>query len=212
MKKKLFLITIFLYVLIFVGQSFSQEMLSSDENIKKNDNEEKVITTLKTPEEFENLVLSIIPGESFLKSENIEFLGSKSNEKTPRGALLRSFIFPGWGQFYNERWIKGGSILCVETLTFLSTLNRYRIARSYYNSSKNATGDEREQLYNRYEELLRQTELLGWLSALEVVFSMLDAYVDAHLMNYDVSDIEQDKEKTGNSREMKVGFYLEFEF
>ncbi len=28
-------------------------------------------------------------------------------EKNPTGALLRSFVLPGWGQFYNEKPLKG---------------------------------------------------------------------------------------------------------
>jgi hypothetical protein len=212
MLKIPFLTTIFISFLIFAGQSFSQEIPGPDKNTNKTESEETTTTSPKTPEEFENMVLSIIPGESFLKSEYIEILSSKSKVKTPRGALLRSFVFPGWGQFYNGKWIKGGLILSVETITFLAGLNRYRIARSYYNSSKNATGDEKEHLYDRYEDLLKQTELIGWLFALEVVFSMLDSYVDAHLMNYDVSDIVQEKEKAGNIQNMNFGFSFEFRF
>ncbi|MGQ9705709.1 MAG: DUF5683 domain-containing protein [bacterium] len=186
----------------------------SGSNILTDDiiDEKKDYVSPKTLEEFENLVLSIIQGESFLKSNYTLTLSYKMKVKTPRGALLRSLVFPGWGQFYNRRWIKGSSILCVETITLLATINRYIIARSYYNSSKNAQGEEKEQLYERYKELIRQTELIGWLFALEVVFSMLDAYVDAHLMNYDISDIEQEEWKNGDIKDMKVGFYIEFNF
>ena len=39
--------------------------------------------------------------------------------KSPMGALLRSVAFPGWGQFYNRKYLKSAVVFGAET-TFIT--------------------------------------------------------------------------------------------
>lgn len=208
MWKPTFLILLIFSLIALIGFSHSQGVTNVDEDINESTEPQP-----ETVEEFEKIILTPIPGDTLIKYDYSAKIEEEEKVKKPTGALFRSLVFPGWGQFYNGSWIKGGIILCIETSTFLIGLNRYRIARRYYNLSKDAEGDERQNLYNRYEELIRETEFYGWVFAIEVVFSMLDAYVDAHMMDFDVSDIGvEGEEKGGEIEDMKLGLFLQFDF
>ena len=81
--------------------------------------------------------------------------------KSPAGALLRSLVLPGWGQFYNERRTKGMTIAGVQTALFGAFLIEDRRSRG-----RDGSTARRDRL------------LLGLLGT--IVYSALDAYVDAH--------------------------------
>ena len=95
-----------------------------------------------------------------------------SSVKDPTAAMLRSAFVPGWGQFYNGKWLKGTVIAGVEIglITNAVVLHQYmkqaetQADRDFYWDNRNLS--------------------LWWLGA-SILYSMADAYVDAHLSDFD---------------------------
>lgn len=94
--------------------------------------------------------------------------------KNPKGAMYRSLAVPGWGQFYNGKWVKGILIAGTEVGLVANAviLNQW---------AKEAV-DETERFY--YTD---SRNLSYWLIAAAILYSMADAYVDAQLYNFDES-------------------------
>jgi hypothetical protein len=94
--------------------------------------------------------------------------------KSPTGAMLRSLALPGWGQFYNEQWIKG---ICVAGTELGIIANA--IVQNHY--AANANTDAERDFYRE------NRNLSYWWLAGTILLSMADAYVDAHLYGFDES-------------------------
>lgn len=94
--------------------------------------------------------------------------------RNPAGAMIRSAVVPGWGQFYNGKWFKGIVIAGVEAglLTNAVVLHQYMQAAE--------TQEERDFYWDN------RNLSLWWLGA-SILYSMADAYVDAHLSDFDAS-------------------------
>ncbi len=118
----------------------------------------------------------------------------------PTEALWRSGVLAGWGQFYNDEWFKGVLMLGAELATVYGIVYHAdqaaierRIAESYFNSASTQPDSEwnsrlgSEHLQN-FEDHRVAYETHIWLTALVVVYSMLDAYVDAHLYDFEVGE------------------------
>ena len=94
--------------------------------------------------------------------------------KSPRGAMLRSIFIPGWGQFYNGKWFKGLIIAGAEVGLIANAViqNQYAVQskteleRAFYVDNRNLS--------------------FWWLAGV-ILYSALDAYVDAHLSTFDES-------------------------
>ncbi len=94
--------------------------------------------------------------------------------KSPTGAMLRSLAVPGWGQWYNGKKFKavlaaGGEIGLVADAIWLNQL----AVRA---------GNEYDRMYYKDNRSLA----IWWLAAV-ILYSMADAYVDAHLYKFDES-------------------------
>ncbi|MDZ7724683.1 MAG: DUF5683 domain-containing protein [candidate division KSB1 bacterium] len=105
-------------------------------------------------------------------SSALEADTDSSRSKDPRGAMLRSAIVPGWGQFYNGKWLKGTIIAGAQVglITNAVVLHQYM---------KQADSESERDFYWDNRNLS-----LWWLGA-SVLYSMADAYVDAHLSDFD---------------------------
>ncbi len=102
------------------------------------------------------------------------FADSPVEPRSPRGAMLRSAVFPGWGQFYNHKRIKAALVFGVEAFFITSAILRNQevvastdpVLRSYWTDQRNN---------------------MVWALLATRLLSMLDAYVDAHLSDFDDS-------------------------
>ena len=129
---------------------------------------------------FSIVIFSLILGQD----QEVDSLSQKS----PKIAALRSFMFPGGGQFYNDQPIKG-SILSsagiASTYLYLDFSNKYRRSGNLDSSIK------KDYLYkrNRY----------GWWVIIVYIYGLLDAVVEAHLhpfnkvMNENLEKSDQEK-------------------
>lgn len=104
--------------------------------------------------------------------------------KNPTGALLRSAVLPGWGQFYNDEPVKGLIYGSLE-IGLLAWLISEHLA------AEDARHSENSESY----ELHRQRRLdLIWYTSAAWLFGMLDAYVDAYLYSFERENTEFEKE------------------
>ena len=129
--------------------------------------------------------------------------------KSPMGALLRSVALPGWGQFYNKKYIKAGLVLGVET-TFLTLMiiewERMDDHKKFFDSMSQDHPDkswESEQ-YKFYQD---RKNLFLWSTIATIFVSMFDAYVDAHLYDFD-KEMERIRFEIYPDSENKLSFKL----
>ncbi|HQU70988.1 MAG TPA: DUF5683 domain-containing protein [Calditrichia bacterium] len=93
--------------------------------------------------------------------------------KSPRGAILRSAVLPGWGQWYNEKRWKALLVLGVNaTLAGTSWHYHQRWADSNDAGTPDKSLRDRRNTYN-------------WYFGLSYLLTMADAYVDAYLFKFD---------------------------
>ena len=107
-------------------------------------------------------------------------------EKSPRGAMLRSALMPGWGQLYNNQKLKALLVFGGEMALVGNAI--------YYNQVANKSQTVDEQRF--YKDM--RSQFLWWLFAIHLL-NILDAYVDAHLWNFDTGpDLSLDTIHHGN--------------
>lgn len=109
-------------------------------------------------------------------------------KKTPMSSVWRSALIPGWGQIYNESYWKAPviwGILGYLSYGWISTNNLYSDYKTLYSKSllTSSTGND---IYLRYREFYRdQRDLFAVYIALTYFLNLVDAYVDAHLFDFD---------------------------
>lgn len=112
-------------------------------------------------------------------------------KKSPWGAVLRSAILPGWGQFYNHSYWKipfiwGGTAALVYGWVDRNNLTvKYR---DLYNQSliQDPQGDS--GLKELREFYKNQRNAFAVFIGLTYFLNLVDAYVDAHLFDFDVTN------------------------
>lgn len=118
--------------------------------------------------------LFLLLGTACLKAQSTTNTDSVSAPvvKSPRGAMLRSAFVPGWGQWYNNQKLKALIVFGCEMTLVGSAV--------YYNqlAARSTTEYEREFYADN------RSRFLWWLLAAHLI-NILDAYVDAHLWDFD---------------------------
>ena len=120
----------------------------------------------------------------FSQYNDVDTLQSKS----PQTAAIRSFVFPGGGQYYNGQPIKGAVL---STLGVASAVLYMDFSEKYKNSEGVSQSDKKNFLHqrNRY----------GWWIIIVYIYGLLDAVVEAHLhpfnkvMNENLEKSDQEK-------------------
>ena len=102
----------------------------------------------------------------FSQYNDVDTLQSKS----PQTAAIRSFVFPGGGQYYNGQPIKGAVL---STFGVASAVLYMDFSEKYKNSEGVSQSDKKNFLHqrNRY----------GWWIIIVYIYGLLDAVVEAHL-------------------------------
>lgn len=113
-------------------------------------------------------------------------------------ATLRSALIPGWGQVYNKKWWKVPIIYAgLGTTAYLAVDNHntYQIFINAFESrlDDNTANDQLLQ-YNERQLIELQDIYRRWrdlsiiIGGLIYALNILDAHVDAHLFDFDLSD------------------------
>lgn len=139
----------------------------------------------------------------------------------PTGALLRSVVFPGWGQFYNRSYVKAGVVAVGEGLLIYYLGKNWIKAADSETAFRNTFSDysqgsflpldsrldhrdtnywdaQRSRSFDTWRKYVDERNKYMWMLAGSVLLSMFDAYVDAHLMPFD-AEMNEDL-RTGASR------------
>lgn len=113
-------------------------------------------------------------------------LKGEAHVEPPYRIVLRSLVYPGWGQLYNRKYMKALAVLASEATLLGMIYTESREASRAYNDHL-VTPDlaTSERLYAEYEKHFERRDSLIWWTAGLVLFSLADAYVDAHLFTFD---------------------------
>lgn len=122
------------------------------------------------------------------KSKDVKFVMKKS----PLKAVLLSAVLPGAGQFYNESYWKLPIVALVggyfgyeivnQNNKFLDYKEQYIASQTPENSNGN------QQLLTSRNFYRDQRDRFIFYFGIFYVINLVDAYVDAHLYDFDVSD------------------------
>jgi len=126
-------------------------------------------------------------------------------QKSPWGAVLRSAILPGLGQFYNESYWKIPVVLGVIgyfTYVWNDQNNLYKKYRDLYTASLEGSVTGNPNDYLRVREFYKdQRNDFAIYIGLTYFLQLVDAYVDAQLFDFNV-------EENKNFGTMNVGIKL----
>lgn len=113
--------------------------------------------------------------------------GFSQTPKNPARAVLYSAAFPGGGQLYNHAWLKAGLVFGVQGFLIGSAI-WHGSEKAYW--IKLAENEPNEFLSQQY---LARSRVYGdelkndlWWMGITAGLSMLDAYVDAHLSDFEI--------------------------
>lgn len=134
-------------------------------------------------------------------------------KKSPTTAVLLSAVIPGAGQFYNESYWK---IPIISGLVgyfgyeYFRNNNLYKDYRDQYAASQNDTVPDGNLNLKSLREFYRnQRDDFVWYFLIVYVVNLVDAYVDAHLFDFDVRDDKFVKNGTrGKEYRLKLNLKL----
>jgi hypothetical protein len=98
--------------------------------------------------------------------------GKLAVKKNPTSAMLRSMALPGWGQWYNEKKFKAVIFGGAEIGLVADAIVQNQLA------ARSGNILDREFYRNN-------RSLAIWYLGAAILYSMADAYVDAHLFDFD---------------------------
>ncbi len=134
-------------------------------------------------------------------------------KKSPTVAVLLSAVLPGAGQFYNESYWKIpiiGGLVGYFGYEYFRNNNLYKDYRDSYSASQTDLNPDGDFQLKTLREFYRdQRDNFVWYFLIVYVVNMVDAYIDAHLFDFDVSD--EKFTKTGTvGKEYRLKFNLKF--
>ena len=133
-----------------------------------------------------------------LIAEEKPFDSGRSSTK----ALLWSII-PGGGQFYNKQYVKAGIDILAESL-IIGTAIHYHLkmidAYALYEQTHS------QAHYDQYNYYYQQQQNMVWWWATVKLLSLLDAYIDAKMFNYNEKKKKLDLEFEGLGISLRYNF------
>ena len=112
--------------------------------------------------------------------------------KSPLGAMVRSALIPGWGQIYNEAYWKAPivwGVLGYFVYVWIDNNNLYKEYRDLYSGSITAENEAGNSRYLNNREFYRdQRDQFAVYIGLTYFLTIVDAFVDSHLFDFDVSE------------------------
>lgn len=178
--------------------SFSQtDLYSMGENLRVKNIE---LTLYNKPSFIEfSLKNNIYPDDNLTAIDNLKADTIKPKsvkkfrmKKSPTTAVLLSAVLPGAGQFYNESYWKIPIVMGFVGYfgyEYFRNNNLYKDNRELYVNSQTPENPDGDQNYKTLREFYRdQRDDFVWYFLIVYVINMVDAYVDAHLFDFDVSE------------------------
>ena len=110
-------------------------------------------------------------------------------QNSPWGAVLRSAVAPGWGQIYNKSYWKAPIVWGIGAwlvYNWIQNNNNYKTYRDAFSKSPNTNPNDPNLVYrNFYRD---QRDLFTIYLGLTYLLQLVDAYVDAHLLDFTVQE------------------------
>jgi hypothetical protein len=137
------------------------------------------------------------------QTDSVKFLEQKNDDtvfvmkKSPWGAVLRSAVIPGWGQYYNESYWKVPVVWGVTAWfvgNWIYNNNQYKDYGSKYNAVRYLSTTDPVTAYNKqlfltYRDFYRdQRDLFAIYMGIAYLLTLVDAYVDAHMFDFTVKE------------------------
>lgn len=144
--------------------------------------------------------------EIVVKEKTGSLFRDTSKLQSPRKAILRSAIIPGWGQARNGKWWKvplvyGGFVGIGLYYEFNQRYYKEFLDESQYRKNRDPNGETPHFKYPQYEFVTndqqiysakdfyrrnRDLAIIGFLAFYGI--NLIDAYIDARLATFDVGD------------------------
>ena len=100
--------------------------------------------------------------------------------------VLRSLVYPGWGQLYNGKSLKALAMFVSEGAFLGMIYTESRAAsRAYDKHLAEPDVARAAELYSEYEKHFERRDSFTWWTVGLVLFSLADAYVDANLITFE---------------------------
>jgi hypothetical protein len=109
--------------------------------------------------------------------------------KSPMGALLRSVAFPGWGQFYNRKYLKSAVVFGAETAFITMAVVDWTRMSEHRRNFQNPDYPDRYGEFDLFRFYEDRRNMFLWITGGIVFLSMFDAYVDAHLYDFKTEQV-----------------------
>ena len=149
---------------------------------------------------------------------SIVFSQKINEEKSPKKAALYSAVLPGAGQFYTKKYWKipiyySGLITSIYFINDNSKkyLKYKEAALLSYDTGENQFGYTYYQLKDLKEHYRRNRDVSYFILTGIYILNIVDASVNAHLFNYDISDDISFNIRTFSSLQ-NSGVYLSINF
>ena len=136
---------------------------------------------------------------------------SRTTLRSPTGALFRSVAFPGWGQFYNKKYLKAALVFLGEGSLIAGAVVEWTRMNEH---KKNFEALPDTNLlktfeFNQYQYHKDNRNLFLWWTAGVIFISMWDAYADAQLSSFEKEERQEAKwgfipETQISTREIKL--------
>ena len=131
-------------------------------------------------------------------------------KKSPTTAVLLSAVLPSAGQFYNESYWKIpiiAGLVGYFGYEYFRQNNFYKDYRDQYSASQTPQNPEGNSSLKALREFYRdQRDDFIWYFTIIYVINLVDAYIDAHLFDFDVKD----DNSGNNSKIYKLNFTINF--
>ncbi len=128
---------------------------------------------------------------NFVQTDTTKFVMQKS----PWGAVLRSAVIPGFGQFYNESYWKVPVVwgfLGYFIYVWNDQNNLYKQYSNLFSGSLTSDKEEWNETYYKLREFYRdQRNTFAVYIGLTYLLQLVDAYVDAQLFDFSVEENKQ---------------------
>ena len=146
-----------------------------------------------------SFIFSQTASEKINKTNTLDQDSIKVKKHPPNRAMLFSLILPGAGQVYNRKIWKVPLVYAAMGTTLYFAKENNKLYKEYHNAYLNKTDGKdstldaypdysESQIYEIENYHRRYRDLNIILTALFYTLNGVDAYVDAHMMNFNVSD------------------------
>src|SRR3990172_6320058 len=143
---------------------------------------------------------------------------SRTTLRSPTGALFRSVAIPGWGQFYNKKYLKAALVFLGEGSLIAGAVVEWK-RMDEHKKIFEALPDTNPQLktseFNQYQYHKDNRNLFLWWTAGVIFISMWDAYADAQLSSFEKEEKQEPRwglvpETDLSHKEIKINLSFRF--